>query len=574
MADQVWDEEAVVELFQSGQLTAHVFSAASFTGERSDFANGYVQLHRNGKIDLLTITENPQFEALDPHDFFYGQYLCCEIIPKLDVSVSAMMRFVEKLVQKGGADLASNQPNVAFRQWMSVDPSRALEVLDRAKNDDPLAINFLAFALEAGRYFDQAKYFIEKYKDKRRLSAIVAISRMPLKDSDQAHVFQLFLDAVEGGDEALFANILRAAFAVAERHNPHDDVFQSVVSAVCARPGPSVVHSCAQILWLHAKILTPELIVPLLSALETLDPSNKGTVEQVDNALRELLGTPFANDAITLLKKLLVAHSGALALSEFKGFGHKLPSQPDLFQEVLVEWLVSGQHSLCDGLSSLISGMGEYDKPIDISAERMKFEPREQIFLCRKAIGYFFAQPVFAASIVLSVLRNADDKASQIIEQLLCDPLLRNYGGKLREFLSSIGSTDNAYPAIVRALSVNDEYVEALKSVGEVKELRPSEAQRQTVHRNDSDEMRKSFKAAQRESVLMRLVSRSVVLYGKRTLTVVDGPGNDRRFMEMDLQSHSFGVEVPRSTVIDPVGLDLMLRVFRREQFRDETHSA
>jgi hypothetical protein len=40
----------------------------------------------------------------------------------------------------------------------------------------------------------------------------------------------------------------------------------------------------------------------------------------------------------------------------------------------------------------------------------------------------------------------------------------------------------------------------------------------------------------------------------------------------MDLKSHSFGWELPRATIIDPVGLDFIFRVFRAERLRDEAH--
>ena len=152
------------------------------------------------------------------------------------------------------------------------------------------------------------------------------------------------------------------------------------------------------------------------------------------------------------------------------------------------------------------------------------------------------------------------------VRELLFDPLLHNYGGKIREYLSGIGSADVAYQHVQRALEEADQYISDLKSVGVVKEIHPSESQRQTVRLRNADEMRKAQKDAMDKSVLLSLVSRSVILHGRRTITFVEEPGNKRRPLEMEMTSHSVEFELPRMEIVDPVGLDFLLRVFRSER--------
>jgi hypothetical protein len=571
-----WDEGTILELFHSGKLTAHIFSAVSLSDDRESFSTRYAELHNRGAIDFLSLADGPEFDAVTAQVFFLGQHLCCDVIPRLIAPTSDMMRFVDRLVKKGGEDLASNQPNGAFRQWCVADLTRASEVMEGARANDPLSVTFLTFALEAGQFFDQAKEFIQKYDGQRRLSAITAVARMKLGDPDQVQdAFEVFHAALAQTDDVLFANVLRSAFEIAAKcKEPLGDCFGLIVSRVCESPGPQVNYSCAQILWLHTKLLTADLFASLAKALALLDPSHKATVNQMDLGLRNILDTSLASLATDLLEKLLITHPQALKLSEFDSFGHRLLEQPEgHFQRLLVKWLISGKQSLCDGLRHLLSGSGKGDNPINLSSENLPPAATQQIFLCRKAVGYFFLQPVCSASVVVSVLRICSEETSNILRQLLFDPLLRNYGGKLREFLVSVVDEDAA-TAIKHALEESDRYLADIKSVGEVKEMWPSERQRQAVHRNDSDEFRRSHKEAMKKSVFMNLVHRSVILYGRRTLTFVQGPGNERRLMEMDLQSHSFGWELPRTTIIDPVGLDFMLRIFRTEKFRHETHSS
>jgi hypothetical protein len=64
--------------------------------------------------------------------------------------------------------------------------------------------------------------------------------------------------------------------------------------------------------------------------------------------------------------------------------------------------------------------------------------------------------------------------------------------------------------------------------------------------------MRKIQKDAEKQSVLFNLVHRSVLLYGRRSITYVQEPGNKRRPVSMDLHSFSHSIELPRSEVIDP----------------------
>jgi hypothetical protein len=570
------DQETIVELFVSGALTACVFSYANFDDKDSTFAL-YAELHNCGKIDLFSLTQGSQFESVSQQSFFAGQHFFCEVIPKLQASAGEMMRCVSRLVKKAGQDLAANQPNAAFRQWCSRDPVRAQEVIRLAKAGDALAFEFLTFALEAGQFFEEALEILQIYSDGRRLSAITAISRMKLQNEELVRrALDAFLKVLEKEeDDALFANVLGSAFELVAKKDSADLSVLEIVRHVSKRPGPQVHFCSARIMWMHTELLTEELFSLLADALKSLDPTHKLTIHELDSGLRHLLGTSLSAKGVELLGDLLVSYPQAIKVSDFESFGHKLLEKPEgEFQKILVSWLISGEKSLCDALSHLVGAYSLDDKPITLSAENLELTQVKQIVLCRKAVGFFFFQPVFAASIVVSVLRVCSEETSATLRHILLDPLLRNYGGKLREFLSSIEEEDRARPAVKFALDENDSYLAEIQDAGEIRELSPSEVQKQAVRRIDSDEVRRSHKEAMKKSVLLSLVHRSVILYGRRTLTVVEGPGDERRLMQMDLKSHSFGWELPRVTIIDPVGLDFMLRVFRNERLRDEAYSS
>ena len=151
---------------------------------------------------------------------------------------------------------------------------------------------------------------------------------------------------------------------------------------------------------------------------------------------------------------------------------------------------------------------------------------------------------------------------------MLFDPLLLNYGGGTIEYLKGIGVDDAAYAAVQRALSRHDEYLAGLKATGEIKELHPSDYKRDIVLHRNLGEMRDATKTAQKQSVFLNLVHRSTLLYGKRSLAYIQREDGSSQALTLDLHSVGMSFELPRRDMLDPVGLDYMIRVFRAERLR------
>jgi hypothetical protein len=205
---------------------------------------------------------------------------------------------------------------------------------------------------------------------------------------------------------------------------------------------------------------------------------------------------------------------------------------------------------------------------LNIPASSIDLSDVQKLFVCRKAAGYFFLEPIIAASIVVSVMRTADDALAEDLEWLLFNPLLVNYGGALRRYLGGITNDDRAHKSVQRALEHADRYLRDLNSVGEIRELRPSEHRRQLERLRAGLQMQEAMDAAQKASVLLSLVKRSVLLYGRRSVTYITDRDGSRRPVEMELKSFGGSFEWPRLESIDPVGLEFMLRVLKAEQLR------
>lgn len=164
-----------------------------------------------------------------------------------------------------------------------------------------------------------------------------------------------------------------------------------------------------------------------------------------------------------------------------------------------------------------------------------------------------------------------DEQTLRELSKLLYDPLLMNYPGGTQRYLAAQASEEPAAvrKAIEDALAVMEQYLGALRSVPMLPALHPSRAQRETYQRRMSAGMAESMRAAEKNSPILGLFSRSVLLYGNKSITHIHVDEGEPRRMEIPLQSHSIEMEFPRIENIDPFGLNYVLRVFRAERISE-----
>ncbi len=502
-------------------------------------------------------------------DFFRASHFFCRLLPELDATPERMMRCIDRLVTRGGQDGAANEPNAAFREWCARVPERADEVIAAAHKGHELACHHLVFALEASSNVIEARRIATEYEDNRRQAAIAALGRIEHPDADSRNetfaIFNTLLDC--GIDDSVKAGLLHASMQILAC----GDVISSVggsalISRLVVNPGPFTIHQCAVALWAYEKALIPEIVTFLLDALAHLDSANKGTVDALDIGLQTLLELGHDEAAISFVTRLLSRPDDDLELEALGSFSRALLSGSlDLLSRVVVQWLELGAPRLCGGLANVIQGPGLDGVPLNLKAEDLALSPLVQLFICRKAIGWFFFKPTTAASVLVSVLRTCDANTAQEVKSLLVDPLLQNYDG-IREYLESLAPDDSASRAVISALAQNEVYLEAIRTVPLIIELQPSEHHRRMESLRISDQMRNAHQKAESESTFLNMVSRSVLLYGNRSLSFVDDGQDNRRPIEVELHSHGISYEMPRMEVVDPVGLDCILRTFRQER--------
>jgi len=564
----------LVELFKRGEMASQMarrFGMDTKSGTRV-IEERCIALHNGRIIDLLALVEDNALQRLDGTDFFLASHFFCQLLPELQAEPGRMMACVDALVTRGGNDGAANQPNGAFVKWCANVPHRASEVITAAHRGDDLASQHLSFALTAISDLAEARRIAVRYEGIRRQAAIAALGRIEHPDPESCSqtfsVFKALLDV--GIDDPVRASALHATMEILARSPKIAPLGENaLISQLVMNPGKFTTHQCARALWACREALTSDIVACLLGALDNLESANKGTVEELDMGLRVLMENGYAEAALSFVTKLLSRTDDDLELETLDSFTSTLlAGSSDVLGRVLVRWLKLGAPRLCSGLAKAIQGPGLDGAPLSFEAEDLAISPTEQLFICRKAVGWFFFKPTTACSVLVSVLRVCDMDTSREVRKLLVDPLLQNYGG-VRDYLGRLAPEDAASKAVTWALAQNDSYLEAQRSIPRIVELQPSEHHRRIEQLRISDQMRDAHKEAESGSIFLNLVSRSVLLYGNRSLTFVDDGQDNLRAMEIDLHAHEISYEMPRMEVIDPVGLDYILRMFRHERMEE-----
>ncbi|MBR1195695.1 hypothetical protein JQ574_06620 [Bradyrhizobium sp. AUGA SZCCT0158] len=506
-----------------------------------------------------------RFDSLGGSAFFERQNFFYRAIPLLETTAPPLMEAVEALVSKGGNDLASNRPYEAFRNWCIADLTRAHAIVASARAGDPQAVAFVTFALTALDDSALARSFAEDFSDKRRLSALFALGRIkPVDLMDAENTVGVLLPFVDpSNDEAPRCNALMSLLETCKRFPDLGPVWvPKAIAAATVTPTPGLLFNMARAIWDYIELFDRTSLERALNALKATDPAMEGIIKQIDIALEKILATSNEDLAQDFLTEVIASGNG-VDLEKFPSTKHNIANgdRGRLFK-LLVRWLTSGDSNL-EASSPKILSTGEPPIPFDTSTADLGLSEPDHIFLVHKAVGWLFMNNVAAASILVACLRGCDAATAAVISGLLFDPLLVNYGGKARDYLHTIKSGDVAYQSVKKALNAADIFLKGLRIDPPIKELRPSEQQLSVMRRHDYDWMRGVRKDAEKRSIFFGLVHRSIILYGRRSITFVREPDGRRRAVSMDMHSFSHAIELPRSEIVDPVGLSIAILSLR-----------
>ena len=555
-------------------LLAYLFDVAKTNAvdHESEFPETVADLINSGQRTLFAEKDYTVLNETNGPDFFLGMVLLCELIPLLDVGHRDMMQFVATLVRLGGRDLAAKEPNAAFRTWCSGDPSRVRALLDDARKGDSLATYHLCFALEAGADSSEALMFLnEGPSPKAQIHAATALRRMTL-DPESAVVAVRSLSelSITTDDSSIRNNALLSIFAILGKNAelPRQDA-QRALSKVLADTSTETLDALSALIWQHGKSLSKDETRSVLNALHSVDPQRRETLERIDAAASCLDSRGHFDDLCVLVAELIRKSQGKLGLSDFPSFCHKLVDRnSQRLGGTAVNWFLDGNPYLCSSLAKQIRSIGGQPLALALQPDDIPSGPEDQLFVCRKAVGFLFYTPVTAASVLVAVLRHGHDDIAEKIRALLFNPLLISFGGELRRYLEGIVER-NSEPNVTRIkeiLTWKQQHLDGFDGIEPLVELHPSESQRQIERVHSNQQISQAMEEGMKHSVIHHIATTQYLLYGETSCFYREGLDGEWHQVNMEMKPYSASVEYPQLAVFDPEGLRVALQQFKYEQ--------
>lgn len=493
--------------------------------------------------------------------FFFVQRVLCDLIPLLNVDQDVLLAFITRLLDAGGND---GSLNTAFGEWTKKNPVRSSKVYEAARADDSLALRQLFTVLVMNADIEEGLIFAQAHEGEAKLTALSALGAMELGER-YGEVLDILLQGASSNDEDIALRSLEAGYrAAAQRKTLAPVCFDEQLERVLQTRSPLVIHLATNLLWIHWVGLTEKAMNLCLDAAADVDPDSAETISHLDNAAYHLVGAGHAEKVICLLSEIFDRSKGRITLDAFESAYHALQnSGPEVLGSAVVYWLLNGSTHTHKCVANEVCSVGNDNPPFSVPTPSLPLEPSDQLYLCRKAIGWLFIDPLAAVVIPLAVLRDGSSDIRNDVLDLIYYPLLVSYGGKLKDYLERYSES---IPDLAEVLTRKAALQDAMEGIERLVELHPSEMQREAAHVQWHEQMERGMEQGDRKSIFEDLFPKQYILYGRSSLTPIHTREGATHLTETAMHSFSISSELPILGIVDPVGLDHTLLHFKLEQ--------
>ncbi len=560
-----------------------VVSANSIGENENRLRETLISLQSKRQIDLVSEFKKLQNDKNHPH-FFSTRRVFEKLLPDIESPILPIMECVLHIVNEAGEDLAAGTPIQAYIEFCCKELERPKKALKLIKKNPSSLLNILSPTLIAGAkvdieyHADQAIRLSQHDDIEYRRRSLFALGRIDFKDHYkliEKAFLQLEKSTSEESDDQLLGTIVKSTINFCKYSQISKKRIADLIEKASESGSDYTLHAISENFGLNNEHLNDDLVDIYLSQLKKVNPKNTGTIDNIDFGLAKVFSNDKPEKGVDFLETILVANRDVLSIKAFDSVVREFHKNKDeLFCRLMTRWFIGGDRTLCNAVREVVQyRYGPKEKmqlrviPVELPSKRMI----HLVFLARKAIGFLFNSPVTALSIVISLFNYAEDEeTTKELTKLIFDPLMINFPGYVNEYINNNYETliETARTACDKAKEEFDQYIENLKSTDKIPELHPPQSHIDTYKRHFAREMADAMSEAEKKSVLLSLVSKSVLLYGRKSISYVYDFNDKPRRNEMELHKHGTEIEFPRVQNIDPFGLDYTLRVFRAEKFK------
>ncbi|MFG6627039.1 hypothetical protein [Sulfitobacter sp. 1A12056] len=529
------------------------------------------EMHNQGQLSLVSGRNLTAIAQLEHNSFWMVVHTLDQSISGLKCSYREILEFVHTLVKKGGSDGAAGMPNQSLVEWSSANPEKAKQIISGAMSLDQLCLAHCVFAIQ-GLGDPTIAFELLDHSDKAVVAVgLRSLGRLNLKDlADKKRLMdECFKALSEESDQDVRSSAIETAFKTWEEMGQSEPYLQAdIISAVVNTNEETELALLAAMLFCHPKGLVSNSIILILDAVKSEAAPAAAVLNHLDHALHAKDERWPLEKVVDVFAKQVPRLPKSTEASEYYHFCRWIWEDQSNASKLFSSWLNDGQFALCSFISNMVGAGGKKGKPIELMKADLPGDAGDQIFMARKCVGFFWLHEVTAASILLSIIKHGKQAARTEIEELLFDPLLLCYGGELRDFLinQKRSTSKRIAQCAQRLLDKHDTYIKGLEQTDGLVELLPSNVQRRAAAAKDHERNRDIQKQAHKRSIFADIVSHSTLLYGKKSFTMIYGADDKKTPSITPLSEFSYSAELPRLSVVDPVGFHETLTVFRLEK--------
>lgn len=538
--------------------------------DRENLAKEIAALHNTGKFDVL-IEFGKMNRSDDTHDFYTIQRIFGDVLPLIDTPVQLVINTITQINHEEAMSFS-------FAQYCKVDKKRSEEAIAIVLSNPHELYKFITPAIIAGCTLELTKFIniaidlCQHSEINIRMKTITALGDIDYKGNKE--IISLILGVIKKNialiqdDEMLRGTIFRSLFSLYKNKQLLEEEVLELFEKILTTNFNQIHRIASEFLWLYHENMSTMIIDLFLSILINATPEDAETINNIDQALSDLFKRGLVNQTIDFLEKILLKNP-QLSIEKFHSFIHEIPNNKDNSINLLItRWFLSKRVRLGRCASDLIRSNGGKDYILSADLEQIAQLPTGVYsFLAKKACGWFFINPISAASFIISLIDSAPDDEVEAIEQLLFNPLLISYSGDLKEYIDDIStkSSKKIQKVLSDVLIEVENYYEGLESASKIAELRPSQTQREAYYRHHRQLMDETYKNTPK-GFFTQFFKPTILLYGNRSIHYIyHGKSGEKTRQEVPLQSISHSIELPSLEYLNPHGLDEMLRSFRLE---------
>ncbi|TDL91489.1 hypothetical protein [Meridianimarinicoccus aquatilis] len=572
-AGGVTDESNLTQLIVEGDAARRLIPAIldlEYKYRKRELGGFLAQLHNSGEIALLSDANLEAIRRLDHNDFWMVFGALSDAIEHVIDQYPAVQRFAECLVERAGNDGASNTPFVSFVRWCEKHPSKAREIILGAKDGRADCQRSCLFALQGLNDFECLVDFVGDSRAEIRSIGFRALGRlknMTIQD-DQIGIDACLSEIQNPYSDDTRNAAIEAVFRVWNNEATEEKYRQDeVIKSLLAKPtDEDLVRLCAMLFY-HKNASTGQTISAVLSKSQSISSSFETVSHWIDHALTWKDDRWSFKEVVAFIEAMVPRFEEPAKSKQFHSFCEWVWEDPANGSYLFARWLNSGDFSLCSFLAEMVSG-GDKGAALPLLPQDLPHEAADQVFLARKCIGFLWLHEITAASILLSLVEHGHPNAVPEVEGLLWEPLLLSYSSELRPYLELQASSTS--PTVAKAsqdlVARHKAYIEGLRNAEEISELEPSNEARRAAAIKDHQRSTDIQKQARKMSIFGDTFHTATMLYGRKNFSMITGADGEKFPSITPLSEQSYSFEFPRLSVVDPVGFNRLLLVFRVEQ--------